>query len=167
MWMQSRMLGSPDLDAWPAVRRKQPAASGRSCDARRRTRVMPASTAVPERASMVDNYAQPAAVLSDIGRMAIPGFSGRFRSPVCMVSVHLERSACRAIPVSSIYTGNPGTSSYPAVSDIPDGMDLLVVFNPAQYVPDAARDVIEASPKYLRLQSGIRSDRTAGGAGLP
>jgi len=47
------------------------------------------------------------------------------------------------------------------VSDIPGGVDLAVVFRRPQDVPDVARDVIEASPKYLWLQLGIHNDEAA------
>jgi len=44
------------------------------------------------------------------------------------------------------------------MSDIPDGVDLVVVFRRSQDIPDVVWDVIEASPKYLCLQLGIRND---------
>jgi len=101
---------------------------------------------------MAYDDAQLAAVMNDSERIAMVGLSRRSESPSYLVAVYLKCNGYRVIPV------NP---SYQSVSDIPCVVDLVVVFRRPRDVPAVARDVIEASPKYLWLQSGIRNDEAA------
>ncbi|MDX2457839.1 MAG: CoA-binding protein [Gammaproteobacteria bacterium] len=104
---------------------------------------------------------QLATVLNEARRIAIVGLSARFDSPSYGVGVYLIRRGYQVIPVNPQCTKIFGTSSYQTVSDIPGGVDMVVVFRHPRDVPDVARDVIEAAPKYLWLQSGIRHDTVA------
>lgn len=45
------------------------------------------------------------------------------------------------------------------MSDLSSRRDLVVVFRRSRDIFDVVRDVIEASPKYLWLQLGIRNDK--------
>ncbi len=81
---------------------------------------------------------------------AIIGLSRRIETPGNEVAMCLMNNGYQAIPV------NP--RSYPSVSGIPGGVDLVVVFRRSEIFPDVVRDIIEASPKYLWLQLGIRND---------
>jgi predicted CoA-binding protein len=75
--------------------------------------------------------------------------------------VYLKCNGYQVIPVNPRYTEIFGNRSYQSVSDIPCVVDLVVGFRRPQDVPAVARDVIEASPKYLWLQPGIRNDEAA------
>ena len=101
---------------------------------------------------------QLAAVLNDARRIAIVGLSRRIETPSNEVAVYLMNNGYQAIPVNPMYPEILGTMSYPSVSDIPGGVDLVVVFRRSKIIPDVVRDIIEASPNYLWLQSGIRND---------
>lgn len=111
--------------------------------------------------SLAYNDAQLAAVLNDAKRIAIVGLSRRSESPSYGVALYLQSKGYQVIPVNPMYTEIFGGRSYTSVSDIPGGVDLVVVFRRPQDVPDVARDVIKASPKYLWLQLGIRNDAVA------
>lgn len=107
---------------------------------------------------MAYDDAQLATVLGDAKRIAAVGVSGRFGSPSYSVAVYLKRRGYQVIPVNPVYKEIFGVGSYQRVSDIPGGVDLVVVFRRSQDVPEVAKDAIKASPKYLWLQSGIRND---------
>ena len=110
---------------------------------------------------MAYDDAQLAAVMNDSERIAMVGLSRRSESPSYLVAVYLKCNGYRVIPVNPRYTEIFGNRSYQSVSDIPCVVDLVVVFRRPRDVPAVARDVIEASPKYLWLQSGIRNDEAA------
>ena len=110
---------------------------------------------------MAYDDAQLAAVMNDSERIAMVGLSRRSKSPSYLVAVYLKCNGYRVIPVNPRYTEIFGNRSYQSVSDIPCVVDLVVVFRRPRDVPAVARDVIEASPKYLWLQSGIRNDEAA------
>ena len=110
---------------------------------------------------MAYDDAQLAAVMNDSERIAMVGLSRRSESPSYLVAVYLKCNGYRVIPVNPRYTEIFGNRSYQSVSDIPCVVDPVVVFRRPRDVPAVARDVIEASPKYLWLQSGIRNDGAA------
>lgn len=110
---------------------------------------------------MAYDDAQLAAVLNDTRRIAIVGLSSRRESPSQEVARYLRRNGYRVIPVNPLHVEILGTRSYRSVADIPDAVDLVVVFRRPQDIPDVALDVIEALPKYLWLQLGIRHDEAA------
>lgn len=107
---------------------------------------------------MAYDDAQLTAVLNDARRIAIVGLSRRIESPSNAVAVYLKSKGYHIIPVNPMYPNILGSRSYASVSDIPGGVDLVVVFRRSEHIPDVVWDVIEASPKYLWLQLGIRND---------
>ena len=107
---------------------------------------------------MAYDDAQLAAVLNDARRIAIVGLSRSTERPSNQVATYLKNKGYQVIPVNPAYPEILGGRSYASVSDIPSGVDLVVVFRRSQDIPDVARDVIQASPKYLWLQLGIRND---------
>jgi predicted CoA-binding protein len=110
---------------------------------------------------MAYDDAQLAAVLNDAKRIAIVGLSGRRGTPSQEVARYLRRQGYQVIPVNPQHVEILGTRSYRSVSDIPGTVDLVVVFRRPQAIPDVVLDVIEALPKYLWLQLGIRHDEAA------
>jgi len=110
---------------------------------------------------MAYDDAQLATVLNDSERIAMVGLSRSSESASYGVAVYLKCNGYQVIPVNPSYTEIFGNRSYQSVSDIPCVVDLVVVFRRPRDVPAVARDVIEASPKYLWLQSGIRNDEAA------
>lgn len=110
---------------------------------------------------MAYDDAQLAAVLNDVKRIAIVGLSRKSGSPSYEVGVYLKSKGYQVIPVNPMSTEILGARSYPSVSDIPGGVDLVVVFRRSQDIPDVARDVIKAAPKFLWLQLGIRNEAAA------
>jgi len=114
-----------------------------------------------ETKNMVYDDAELAAVLNDAKRIAIVGLSSRSESPSCGVALYLESKGYRIIPVNPTHVEILGIRSYRSVSDIPGGVDLVVVFRRSECIPDVVRDVIKALPKALWLQLGIRHDEAA------
>lgn len=110
---------------------------------------------------MAYDDAQLVAVLNDSERIAMVGLARRSESASYGVAVYLKCNGYRVIPVNPRYTEIFGNRSYQSVSDIPCVVDLVVVFTRPRDFPAVARDVIEASPRYLWLQSGIRNDEAA------
>jgi len=110
------------------------------------------------RQTMAYDDVQFAAVLNDARRIAIVGLSRRIENPSNEVAVYLKSKGYHITPFNPMNPEILGTRSYPSVSDIPGGVDMVVVFRRSQDIPDVVRDVIEASPKYLWLQLGIRND---------
>jgi predicted CoA-binding protein len=108
---------------------------------------------------MAYDDAQLAAVLNDARRIAIVGLSRRLESPSYEVAVYLKSKGFQVIPVNPMYTEVMGTRSYQSVSEMPAGVDIVVVFRRPEHIADVAQDVIEAAPKYLWLQLGIRNDK--------
>ena len=104
---------------------------------------------------------QLAAVLTDAKRIAVVGLSRKSESPSHGVAVYLKDKGYEIIPVNPKYKEILGAKCYQSVSDIPGGVDLVVVFRRSQDVPDVAKDIIKAAPKYLWLQLGIRNDKVA------
>ena len=81
----------------------------------------------------------------------------------------LQGRGFRIIPINPFADELFGERVYRSLAEVPDRIDLVDVFRPAEDAPEIARQAVAAGAKALWLQLGIRSDeahRIAEAAGL-
>jgi predicted CoA-binding protein len=81
----------------------------------------------------------------------------------------LQRRGFRIIPINPFADTLFGERVYRSLADVPEKIDLVDVFRPAEEGPGIARQAVAVGAKALWLQLGIRSDearRIAEEAGL-
>ena len=108
-------------------------------------------------------------ILQSAHVIAIVGLSNNPGKPSFDVARYLIRNGYRVIPV------NPGLSeffsekAYPDLVSIPEKIDLVDVFRPAEAVPPIVEQAIQIGAKAVWLQEGIVHESaaaTARAAGL-
>ena len=105
-------------------------------------------------------------VLLDARRVAILGIKTEQQGgqPAFYVSEYLQRAGYEVVPVPVYYpevTEILGEKVYRRVADVPGQVDLVIVFRRSVDVPAHVPDLLEAAPKAVWMQAGIRNDEAA------
>jgi predicted CoA-binding protein len=80
------------------------------------------------------------------------------------VPEYLHNAGLDVVPVPVYYpdvTEILGKKVYRRVADVPGEVDLVNVFRRSQDVPPHVDDILEAKPRAVWMQSGIRNDEAA------
>lgn len=112
--------------------------------------------------------------LMDCHRLAILGIkpASRASQPAFFVPEYLQKAGYVILPVPVYYPAAQtilGENVYRRLVDVPPPIDMVVVFRRPEDIPAHLPDVIEARPRYVWFQTGIRNDeaaRTLEGAGI-
>lgn len=86
-----------------------------------------------------------------------------------IVPGYLQENGYRIVPVNPHRRSILGEHTYPTLADIPEPVDVVEVFRPAEEAPDIARQAVAIGAKVLWLQKGILSEEAreiAGEAGM-
>ncbi len=108
-------------------------------------------------------------ILGFTRRVAIVGLSDDPSRASNSVARRLMRLGYEVVPVNPTIDEAFGLRSYPALSDVPGEIDLVDVFRRQVYLPDVARQAVEAKARALWMQQGLTSSEaraTAESAGL-
>ncbi len=101
--------------------------------------------------------------------VAVVGMSRDVDKPAGRIPLDLQRHGFHVIPVNPSVDEILGEKAYAELRDVPDQIDIVEVFRPAEEAPGVAHQAMEVGAKVLWLQLGIRSDearRTAEEAGM-
>jgi len=74
------------------------------------------------------------------------------------VASYLMEKGYRIIPVNPSEEEVLGESPYETVEQIPEQVDVVVVFLPPEETPEITEDVVQAGAKVLWLQEGIENE---------
>lgn len=93
--------------------------------------------------------------------IAVVGASPDTSKRAFVVPNYLQEQGYRIIPVNPHHDEVFGEKAYPTLVDIPEPVDVVDVFRPAEDAPGIAEKAVEIGAKVFWLQLGIVSD-TAG-----
>ena len=100
-------------------------------------------------------------ILSTSRTVAIVGLSANPQKASNFVATYLRHEGYRIIPVNPGADEILGEKAYPDLVSIPEAVDLVDVFRPADECPAIARQAVEAGAKALWLQLRIVSEEAA------
>jgi predicted CoA-binding protein len=100
---------------------------------------------------------EPAQVLRDSTVIAVVGLSRDPSKAAHSVPAALQAAGFRIIPVNPEVREILGERSFAALTEIPNAVDLVLVFRPARFAPAIAEQAVAIGAKALWLQLGIRS----------
>ena len=105
-------------------------------------------------------------ILRGTRRIAVLGMKTEAQSgqAAFYVPEYLHNAGLDIVPVPVYYpeaTEILGKKVYRRVADVPGPVDLVNVFRRSQDVPPHVDDILEAKPKSVWMQSGIRNDEAA------
>jgi hypothetical protein len=96
-------------------------------------------------------------LLARTGTIAVVGLSRDPRKDAHAIPARMRAYGWRVIGVNPEAPELLGEPAYPSLADVPDPVDLVNVFRPAEFCADVAREAVAAGARALWLQLGIRS----------
>ena len=105
-------------------------------------------------------------ILIAVKRIAVLGIKPETRAdqPAHYVPKYMQSAGCKIIPVPVYYpevTEIMGEQVYRDLRDIPGEIDLVNVFRLPHDIPKHTDEILEAKPKFVWIQSGLRNDEVA------
>ena len=105
-------------------------------------------------------------LLSAVKRIAVLGIKPETHAnqPAHYVPKYIQSAGYKIIPVPVYYpevTEIMGEQVYRDLRDIPGEIDLVNVFRLPHDIPKHTDEIIEAKPKFVWIQSGLRNDEIA------
>ena len=117
------------------------------------------------RAHLLEDDDAVAALLGRVHRVAVLGIkTPESGQPAYYVPAYAQRAGYEVIPVPVYYpdvTEILGRPVHRRVADVPGGVDLVNVFRRPKDIPAHVDDILEARPKAVWFQQGIRHDEAA------
>jgi predicted CoA-binding protein len=108
-------------------------------------------------------------ILREMNTIAVVGLSRDPGKPAHSVPKAMQAAGFRVVPVNPIADELLGERVYRTLAEIPDSIELVLVFRPAEEAVAIAHQAVAIKAKALWLQLGIESDearRIAQAAGL-
>ena len=94
----------------------------------------------------------------DLKDIAVVGMSRNEGKAAHYVPKYLISHGYNVIPVNPTSSEIQGRRSYPAVSNVPDNIDIVDIFRPSEYVPAVVEDALKKEGiKVIWMQEGIYS----------
>jgi len=113
--------------------------------------------------SYPDSYIR--GILNTVKTIAMVGASINEIRPSYFAFKYLLERGFHMIPVNPGHAGKEllGQRIYARLADIPEPVDMIDIFRPAQYAPGIVQEAIElkARPQVIWMQLGIRNDEAA------
>ncbi|MCW5933860.1 MAG: CoA-binding protein [Fimbriimonadia bacterium] len=119
------------------------------------------SILTPEQKAKYQNPARIQEILGKARTIAVVGLSADPQKASHMVASYLQYEGFRVIPVNPTRDEILGMRSYPDLLSIPEPVDGVDVFRPAEECEAIARQAVEMGAKSLWLQLRIVSLRAA------
>ena len=116
--------------------------------------------------NILEDPASITGVLADAKRVAVLGIKTEQQGgqPAFFVAEYLDRVGYDVVPVPVYYpqvTEILGKPVHRRLADVPEPLDLVVVFRRSADVPTHVDDLLQARPGSVWMQSGIRSAEAA------
>ena len=91
--------------------------------------------------------------------VAVVGLSDREETTSNRVSKEMQSRGYRIIPVNPKLAGQEilGEKAYASLADIPFHVDIVDVFRRSEFLPDVARDFLQADAKIFWAQLGLEN----------
>jgi uncharacterized protein len=93
--------------------------------------------------------------------LAVVGLSDRPGRPSFEVSQNLQNAGYRVIPVNPNAGSVLGERSYASLAEVPEKVDMVVVFRQPQFVEPIVDQAIRAGVPAVWMQVGIRNPEAA------
>jgi len=93
--------------------------------------------------------------------VAVVGLSPNPDRPSHRVASYLKEHGYRIIPVNPQETKILGERSYPALSSIPEPVDVVDIFRRSQEVAPIVEDAIEIGARAVWMQEGVINEEAA------
>jgi uncharacterized protein len=101
------------------------------------------------------------AILEKYRTLAVVGLSSRTSRPSFGVTAYMQAHGYRIIPVNPNETFVLGEKAYRSLDDVPEALDVVVVFRRSESVPDVVEGAIRKGAKVVWMQEGVIHEEAA------
>jgi len=102
-----------------------------------------------------------AKILNEYSTVAVVGVSPNPRRPSCKVASYLTRHGYHVIPVNPRAKEILGKTSYPALSSIPESVEVVDIFRSSEEVMPIVEEAIKIGAKAVWMQEGVVNEEAA------
>lgn len=100
-------------------------------------------------------------ILDDTRTIAVVGLSSSPAKAGYYVPAYLQRQGYRIIPVNPNLTTALGETAYARLGDVPEPIDLVLLFQRSENVPPFVDDAIAVGARAVWMQQGIANEAAA------
>jgi hypothetical protein len=100
-------------------------------------------------------------ILEKYKTIAVIGCSTNPEKPAHYVPKYLKEHGYKIIPVNPFADEILGEKAYPSLLDVPEEVEVVEVFRPADETPGIVRQAIEKGAKAVWLQEGIVNEEAS------
>jgi predicted CoA-binding protein len=100
-------------------------------------------------------------ILDESKTIAVVGFSRSPSKAGYYVPAYLQQQGYRIIPVNPYLQEGLGERAYPTLSEIPEQVDLVLIFQRSENVPPFVDQAIAIGAKAVWMQTGIAHSQAA------
>ncbi len=100
-------------------------------------------------------------ILANAKTVAVVGFTDKPDRPNHTVPAYLQSQGYDIIPVNPRLSEGLGHPAYANVRDIPEAVDVVQIFRPAEDVPPIVEDAIANGARVVWMQLGISNEAAA------
>jgi predicted CoA-binding protein len=87
--------------------------------------------------------------------LAIVGLSSKWSRPSHGVATYMQSKGYRIIPVNPQETSVLGERAYPSLEDVPEPLEVVVIFRRPEFVGPIVDSAIRKGAKVIWMQEGI------------
>ncbi len=113
---------------------------------------------------MIDEDARLLQILKTHHTIAVVGMSANPEKDSHAVPAYLVSHGYRVIPVNPNAAEVLGRRSYPRLSEVPEPVDLVLIFRPSAEVPPIVEEAVRIGAKTVWMQLGISHEAAASAA---
>ena len=100
-------------------------------------------------------------ILETCTTLAVVGLSSKHCRASHGVSSYMQSHGYRIIPVNPNEDSVLGERSYPAIDDVPESFDAVVIFRRSEFVPEIVESAIRKGAKVVWMQEGVQHEEAA------
>lgn len=102
-------------------------------------------------------------ILEDNRSLAVVGMKPPDGGPAWSVPAYMRQHGYSTIAVNPKYDEVGGIPSVRSISDLPDPVDMIVIFRRPEFIPALADEILalETRPRVVWMQLGIREENAA------
>ena len=100
-------------------------------------------------------------ILAEAKTIAVVGFSSNRAKAGYYVPAYLQKQGYRIIPVNPNLSEGLGEPAYPTLAEVPEPIDLVLVFQRSENVPPFVDEAIAVGARAVWLQLGIAHEAAA------
>ncbi len=100
-------------------------------------------------------------ILERYKTLAVVGLSSKPMRPSYGVASYMKTHGYRIIPVNPHEKSVLGEKTYPSLKDLPNPVDVVVIFRRPQFVPEVVEAAILKGAKVIWMQEGVIHEEAA------